>query len=522
MKKWLNDAVFYEIYPQSFRDTNGDGIGDLNGITEKLGYIRSLGCNALWLNPIFDSPFQDAGYDVRDYKKIAPRYGTEEDLITLLDTAHSMNMHVLLDLVPGHTSEEHAWFTESRKASENEYSHRYIWTDSAFTGIQGHPYIGGTSDRDGVYMLNFFKCQPALNYGWKHPKESWQKPITDPDCLATGNAMKEIICFWLEKGVDGFRVDMADSLVKEDDENKSGTCEVWRDIFHDVRAAYPEAVFVSEWNQPVQSILGAGFDMDFTLDWRGNGYNSLLRDYETEGEDNSFFRRDGHGSIHRFLEEYLPNYERTKETGRISLITGNHDTFRISANLSERELKLAEAFLLTMPGVPFIYYGDEIGMRYRSEIPTKEGGYQRTGSRTPMQWTAAPGCGFSDTAAESTFYLPVDPDAVPAGCTVEQQEDDPESLLNTVKKILSLRHANADLQADAGFEVLLEDSDIHPFVYRRGALLLAVNPSSVSKTVEHTVWNGKFPTGQLYTIGHVDSEDTCVRMDPQSFVIFSN
>ena len=127
---WLNTAIFYEIYPQSFNDTNADGIGDMQGIIEKLDYIKELGCNALWLNPCFLSPFYDAGYDVEDYFTVAPRYGTNEDLVRLFKEAHKREMHVLLDLVPGHTSVNHKWFRESMKAARNEYTDRYVWTDS--------------------------------------------------------------------------------------------------------------------------------------------------------------------------------------------------------------------------------------------------------------------------------------------------------------------------------------------------------------------------------------------------------
>ena len=150
MKEWLKDAVFYEIYPQSFYDSNGDGIGDIPGIIEKLDYIRSLGCNALWINPCFDSPFKDAGYDVRDYKKVAPRYGTNEDLVRLFGTAHEKGIRVLLDLVPGHTSEEHEWFRQSSQAEPNEYSDRFIWTNSCFTPGDGMPFIGGETERNGT------------------------------------------------------------------------------------------------------------------------------------------------------------------------------------------------------------------------------------------------------------------------------------------------------------------------------------------------------------------------------------
>jgi maltose alpha-D-glucosyltransferase/alpha-amylase len=130
MPEWLNNAVFYEIYPQSFYDSNGDGIGDINGIIEKLPYVKSLGCNAIWLNPCFDSPFKDAGYDVRDYKKVAARYGTNEDLVNCFKKAHQIGIRIILDLVPGHTSDQHAWFIESQKAQTNTLTNRYIWTDS--------------------------------------------------------------------------------------------------------------------------------------------------------------------------------------------------------------------------------------------------------------------------------------------------------------------------------------------------------------------------------------------------------
>ena len=230
MKQWLKDAVFYEIYPQSFYDTNGDGIGDLQGIIAKLDYIRDLGCNALWINPCFDSPFKDAGYDVRDYKKIAPRYGTNEDAAALFRAAHEKGIRVLFDLVPGHTSEEHPWFKASCKPGHNEYSDRFIWTDSCFASGDGMPFIGGETERNGTYILNFFKCQPALNYGYGKINQPWQKPTTDLACLATVEAMKDVMRFWLDMGCDGFRVDMASSLVKNDTKNKKYTCKIWRNI----------------------------------------------------------------------------------------------------------------------------------------------------------------------------------------------------------------------------------------------------------------------------------------------------
>ena len=368
MKQWLKDAVFYEIYPQSFYDTNGDGIGDLKGIIEKLDYIKELGCNALWINPCFDSPFKDAGYDVRDYKLIAPRYGTNADAKALFEAAHAKGIHVLLDLVPGHTSEEHAWFKESSKPEKNEYSDRYIWTDSCFSAGDGMPFIGGETDRNGTYILNFFKCQPALNYGYGKCREKWQMPTDAPGPRATVEAVKDVMRFWLDMGCDGFRVDMASSLVKNDTHHKKYTCAIWRDIAAMLDKEYPEAALVSEWNQPRQSLKN-GFDMDFMLEWQGNGYSWLMRNYDGAIDSDphnigkAYFCADSGTGIDKFLDDWLPSYKATRKDGLYCLITCNHDTIRPSAGLTPDELKIAYAMLFTLPGAPFVYYGDEIGMQ---------------------------------------------------------------------------------------------------------------------------------------------------------------
>ena len=508
--KWLKDAIFYEIYPQSFYDSNGDGIGDINGIAEKLDYVKSLGCNALWINPCFDSPFRDAGYDVRDYKKVAPRYGTNDDLYRLFDEAHKKGIKVLLDLVPGHTSEEHPWFRKSQSAKQpNEYSNRYIWTDRWYAGCKNLPYIAGEAERSGTYIINFFKCQPALNYGFLKPEEPWQLPIDHPEPLATREALKDIMRFWLSQGCDGFRVDMAMSLVKYDDEQKTGTSAVWRDVRRMLDAEFPEAAMVAEWSRPSLS-LRCGFDMDFVLNDQGTNYAALLRDYD-QSEDNTFFKKDApHRDIRRYLEIYMPWYEDTKDLGYISMPTCNHDTIRPRFDLTPDELKLAYAFLFTMPGVPFLYYGDELGMRYL-DLPTKEGGYFRTGSRTPMQWDGTKNLGFS-TADAGALYLPVDP--APDAPTVQGQEADPDSLLNTTRAILKLRHDNEALQADGPLEIVC-DAPGKPFVYRRGGLLLAVNPSGEKQIVEADV-DGR---ESLFTLGMADAANGRLAMGPQSFIV---
>lgn len=533
MHDWLGEAALYEVYPQSFYDSNGDGIGDIKGITAKLDYIRSLGCNGIWLNPCFDSPFKDAGYDVRDYKKIASRYGSNKDMAELFNQAHGRGIRVLLDLVPGHTSEEHEWFKRSGSAQVNEYSGRYIWTDFCFQGIEGHPYIGGEAQRSGTYLPNFFKSQPALNYGWLHPDEIWQSRIDSPEAVATREAIEDVMRYWLDMGCDGFRVDMAASLVKGDDELHSGTTMVWLEIRKMLDREYPQAVMISEWNDPTQA-MRAGFDADLCLNDYENGYGVMTRDYQNHAgrdirgsgyfsgsgdeeaalsmEDHSFFKADADGDIEPFIRWFEGHYERTKESGYISITTGSHDMVRARFNLDPSELALYYAFVLTLPGAPILYYGDEIGMRYLS-LENKEGGYFRTGSRTPMQWAQTTNLGFSE-AESRKLYLPVD--RVDASPTVEGQEGDPHSLLNTVRRLIHLRRSLEDLQGNATFATIWSQPKSPAYVYRRGELTLAINTSTKSMRVP-VVGPGGEP---VFTIGRGEQKGGVLELGAQSFVIF--
>ncbi len=480
---WLEDAVFYEIYPQSFYDSNGDGIGDLPGILEKLDYVQSLGVTAVWLNPCFESPFQDAGYDVSDYYKIAPRYGSNADAERLFTEARRRGIHILLDLVPGHTSIEHPWFKASCRPEPNEYSDWYIWTDSGWKwSVPGMGVVAGFADRDATYITNFFYFQPALNYGFAHPEEPWQQPVDAPGPRRVRQELRNIMKFWLDLGCSGFRVDMARSLVKKDWRGQE-TAGLWREMRAWLDQEYPEAALVSEWSDPPVSI-GGGFHMDFLLHFGSAGYSSLLRKPYTGAKESdrygfSFFDSRGHGNILAFLDEYLPYYQATKGRGLICLITGNHDISpRLNKDRTTADLELVYLFLLTMPGAPFIYYGDEIGMRTVEGLPSKEGGLSRTGSRTPMQWSAAPNAGFSTAAAEK-LYLPVDP--APDRPTVAAQESDPVSLLNRVRALIALRKAHPALRASGEFEVVYAEGGRLPFVYKRSldgeTILVALNPA---------------------------------------------
>lgn len=512
MPQWLDDAIFYEIYPQSFYDSNADGVGDINGITAKLPYIKELGFNAVWINPCFDSPFLDAGYDVRNYKLVAPRYGTNEDLIRCFDAAHQIGIKIILDLVPGHTSYQHEWFKMSSLSQENEYTNRYIWTNSVWDAPLPYRFVSGMAERDGNSMVNFFSSQPALNYGFNEIKEPWQLPPTHPDCIATREAMKDVIRFWLDAGCDGFRVDMADSLVKNDEE-KTETSKIWRNVREMLDEGYPEAALISEWSNPKRAIK-SGFHCDFYLDHMGKGYHALMRyvDPQTK-EHRSYFSKLGSGDAAAFTAQYTHDYENTKNDGYICFITGNHDTARLSKYLDPTELKIAYAFLLTMPGVPFLYYGDEIGMKFVDGLKSKEGGYPRTGTRTPMQWDNGANKGFSQADADR-LYLPVD-DSLDAP-TVESQLADPDSLIHEVRRLTALRHANKSLHGNGPFEVVYAAQNAYPFIYRRGNLTIAVNPSGRTEEAQAAV-QGKI----IYSIGEepVCSNDR-ITMKPQSFMVF--
>lgn len=472
MPQWLNEAVFYEIYPQSFNDTNADGIGDLKGITEKLDYIKDLGCNAVWINPCFTSPFLDAGYDVSDYYHVAPRYGTNEDMQVLIDEMHQRGMHLLLDLVPGHTSLQHPWFKQSMLGTKNEYTDRYIWTDSVWKSWDKMSCIRGFSERDGACVVNFFSHQPALNYGFyqTEPNETWQQSMNDEGPQKTLQAMIDIMRFWLDMGCDGFRVDMAGSLVKNDPEAK-GTIQLWQKVRKIMDQEYPEAALISEWGEPDKS-LASGFHMDFLLHFGPSHYNDLFRC------DEPYFSSRGKGDISEFVHTYEKNYQKTNGKGLICIPSGNHDMDRLSRRLHGDELKIAYAFLLSMPGAPFIYYGDEIGMHFIDGLQSVEGGYYRTGSRTPMQWNSRTNKGFSAGSADQ-LYLPVD--QAEDAPTVEKQLADSASLLHEVMKLIYVRKNHPALQNTASIEFLPIDKNQYPLVYLRKSeeenAVIMINPS---------------------------------------------
>ena len=499
MLKWLENAVFYEIYPISFFDSNNDGMGDLNGITEKVDYIKSLGVDAVWINPIYKSPFKDGGYDVSDYMEIDKRFGNMEDLKKLIKAFKEKGIKILLDLVVGHTSDKHKWFKKSACAKKNEYWDYYIWTDTLFRSYPG--LIRGLYYRDGGYLPNYYASQPALNFGWEKTDEAhpWMLHYTDERLKPLREEIINIMRFYLDMGIDGFRVDMAADMIKggklfsndaaydDSEEGLSGVKWFWNIVLGTLRKEYKDIVFIGEWVVPQRSISMVGFDMDF-LTHDTIAFNSLYRyekgtnlgDSEYYVRGYNYFSPEGKGDLKEFAKytDYL--YSRLGDKGMFTSPTGTHDEVRMPTNKSPDMIKTIFAFMLTYKQIPFIYYGDEIGMEHNFSV-AKDGGGIRTGARTPMQWTEEKGRGFSK---KKTLYLPT---SDKKNQSVEAQENDKNSILNTVRELVKIRKAYPALNANSQ-QKFIETG--YPAIYERTngdqTIVVLINPAdkSVKRTVE--------------------------------------
>lgn len=499
---WLRDAVLYHIYPSSFQDSDGDGIGDLEGIRSRLPYIRSLGATAIWLSPVFESEFEDGGYDITDFYRIDPRFGTNSQMVQFIREAHEQGIRVCLDLVAGHTSDKHPWFVQSSQAdTELQYSDYYIWSDSK-ESLPTKKFVRSDAPREGNYMKNFFDIQPALNYGFLHPDpaQPWQQGYDDPGPAAVRGELKNIISFWMDKGVDGFRCDLAQSLVKGDDSEHSGTKRLWHEIREWFETKYPEGILISEWSQPRQS-LAAGFHIDLIIhNGAGNKiYRTLVCQTDDRGtrETPCFFDYEGRGRVKDFAENYRIEYEATRHLGYAAMPTCSHDIWRLNRfdRNTPAQLKTALTLFLTLPGVPIIYYGEEIGLRNLEDAPVKEGSLtsrNRSSCRTPMQWDDTPNAGFSTAAAER-LYLPIDPDA--ARPTVAAEQDDPQSILNYVKGLIALRRATPALGTSGSWRFVSDVEQPYPMVYARELdgekYLVALNPSKNAVTARFASEGGR-------------------------------
>jgi alpha-glucosidase len=440
-RNWWRDGAIYQIYPRSFADTTGVGVGDLNGILLHLDYLQELGIDAIWLSPIYPSPDVDFGYDVSDYTAIDPRFGTMCDFDRLVAEAHRRNIRIVLDLVLNHTSDQHAWFQASRKSRENKYSNWYMWRDPAPGGRPPNNWqsvFGGSGweyepARGQYYFHMFYKQQPDLN--WRSPE--------------VRQAILDVFRFWLERGVDGFRLDVFNVYFKHadylDNPGKLGLRGFDRQ-HHLYDINQPELIpLLAEIRQlldsfPERYVVGETFLSSPQVAARYTNADLLHASFNFEfmawrWQSNLFLR-----AIQRWEEalpsDSWPNY-----------VLNNHDVRRSASRYGKGEdderLKVAAALLLTQRGTPFLYYGEEIGMRdipiNRAEIkdpigkrywPLYKG---RDGCRSPMQWDDTSNAGFSTGKP----WLPVNQNYTFRN--VAAQRADPNSLFHFYRRLLALR-----------------------------------------------------------------------------------
>ena len=506
--EWWQRGVIYQIYPRSLRDADGDGIGDLPGITGALEYLAWLGVNAVWISPIYPSPMTDFGYDVSDYTDIDPVFGTLADFDELLARAHDRGLRIILDFVPNHTSSQHPWFIQSRSSRTNPRRDWYLWRDAKPDGSPPSNWLSNFSgpawtwdERTGQYYLHsFLPEQPDLN--WRNPE--------------VRAAMLHVLRFWLDRGVDGFRIDVIDFMLKDDsflDEAPNPNYTAGRDHPRDgLQQRYSQ-------NQPeVHKLIR---DFRRVLEgYRGRvsigevvsrlSLNDLTA-YYGQGDElhlpfnfHLIFLPWQARAVHQFVDAYeealpahaWPNY-----------VLGNHDRPRLASRIGTEGARLAAMLLLTLRGTPFIYYGEEIGMSdvdippHRRQDPSGEPvrGWGRDRERTPMQWSAGPHAGFSD----SEPWLPVALDYPTVNVAV--QRDDPTSMLSLYRRLLAYRGARPAL--NLGSYRSLYDVPEDCFVYLRQfedqRHLIALNFSGD----EQEVTLADLGRGRVVISTHLDREE---------------
>ena len=483
---WWQNGVLYQIYPRSYADADGDGIGDLRGIVSRLDHLEWLGIDGVWLNPTMPSPNDDWGYDVADYCDVHPDLGTLEDLDALVAEAGRRGIRVLLDLVPNHTSDRHEWFVDALRGRDARYRDFYVWADPGPDGGPPNNWLsnfGGSAwtldEPSGQYYLNnFLPTQPDLNW--------WSEGVRV--------AFDDVLRFWYARGIAGFRIDVCHAIVNDrelrddpaatpDDHPKvreRGTRQVFsmnRPEVHDVLKRWRGV------SEPDRMLVGETYvlDLEQLIPYYGTGEDQLHLAFNFlfvhSDLDAAQLR-----SVVEAIEEKLP-------AGAWPVWTGsNHDAGRLAtrwAGGDERKARTALLMLLTLRGTPFLYYGDEIGLpdaaldpaEALDPVPHRTGdpARNRDGCRTPMQWERRPGAGFTVDGAKP--WLPF-----ADGRSVAEQRDDPESALTLVRDLIALRRERADLHAGDYATLAAPDG---AWAWRRGAgTVVALNLSDGEVAVD--------------------------------------
>jgi alpha-glucosidase len=492
---WWQTGVIYQVYPRSFMDSNADGIGDLPGITARLDYLVELGIDAVWLSPFYPSPMADFGYDVSNYTDVEPDFGTLADFDALVAAAHARGLKVIVDFVPNHSSDQHAWFIESRSSRDNPKRDWYYWRDAKPDGSPPNNWLGvfgGSAwewdELTGQYYLHgFLKEQPDLN--WRNPEVK--------------AAMLDALRFWLERGVDGFRIDVAHRIMKDPDlrdnppnPNNNGfkamgeygsLLDIHSQGHPDVHGVYQEVRALLDSYSAEHPRFSVGEIHDF--DWHswatyyGQNNDELHMPYNFQLLF-ADWTPQAFQQIIESLEAAIPN------GAWPNYVLGNHDEHRLASRRG-KAARAATLILLTLRGTPTIYYGDELGMS-DVEIPPEleqdpwgkrvQGiGVGRDPERTPMQWDASPNAGFSAVGVQT--WLPIAPDY--AQVNVEAERHDPQSMLAFTQRLLALRRATPALQL-GDYQTVQQDNTaclVYAREYNGQRWLVTVNFSDAPQTV---------------------------------------
>jgi alpha-glucosidase len=464
---WWRDGVLYQIYPRSFRDSDGDGIGDLQGVIERLEHLEWLGVEGIWLNPTFPSPNVDWGFDVSDYRGVHPDFGTLEDLDRLIAEAARRGIKVLLDLVPNHTSDRHPWFEEARSSRDSPRRDWYVWADPAPEGGPPNNWrstFGGPAwtldERTGQYYLhNFAPQQPDLNW--------WNEEVR--------REFDEILRWWFRRGIAGFRIDVAHGIVKDRElrDNPAAKQEfsMNRPEVHDVFRRWRT---LANDQDPMRVLIGETWVLDLERMASYYGQDDELHLAFNFPFVTAPFDPAALSQVVAETERLVP-----PESWPVWMLS-NHDLSRFPTRWAGGDpagARIALMLLLTLRGTPVIYYGDEIGMpdtpaaagsgRDLQQLPVRP---PRDPARTPMHWTAAPAAGFNDDGAEP--WLPIGDNRA---ANVADQRDDPHSPVRLVRDLIALRRESADLRSGA---YRLLEAPAGAWAFRRGErLAVALNLS---------------------------------------------
>ena len=479
IEPWWKSGVVYQVYPRSFQDSDGDGVGDLRGVECRLDHLVDLGVDAVWLSPIFPSPMADFGYDVADYRGIAAEFGTMADFDSLLGAAHARGLKLLLDFVPNHSSDRHPWFLASRSSRDDPHRDWYIWRDPAPDG--GPPnnwqsFFGGPAwthdEATGQYYLHqFLKEQPELN---------WRSP-------GLRRAMLEAMRFWFDRGVDGFRIDVLWLAMKHPDLPDNPPNPAWREGMQDIDRLLPaHSADQAEVMEIVSAMRGVadGYDARVLV---GEIYLPIERLVAYYGEGGAGVHLPF--NFHLLLTEWtapalgalIEQYEAALPAGAWpNWVLGNHDKPRIAARVGPAQARVAAMLLLTLRGTPTLYQGDELGLtgepipadRIRDPQALREPGvaFNRDEVRQPMPWDGSPQAGFSTGEP----WLPLNADWPTRNVAAEAA--DPASMLTLHRRLLALRRAHPAL-ALGEVTVLAMEGDVLAYERRHGDdhLLVALN-----------------------------------------------